>query len=124
MRVTRIFFRRTRVVNSFFLGGLFALVLSFLVSSVYVFSAFPDAPQSSVVAAVSAEPEKPLKDELKDLRIVSFFRLPDGSKYVFATPDGKRVTAEDLQVKNIVIKDRGPREALLVRDKDFLSVYR
>lgn len=124
MRATRIFFRRTRVLNAFFLGGFFALLLSFLVSSAYVFSAFPDAPQIPSVAAVAADPAKPLKEEFEGLRIVSFFRLPDGSKYVFALPDGKRVTVEDLQVKNIVIKDRGPREALLVRDKDFLSVYR
>jgi len=122
MRVTRIFFRRTRVVNAFFLGSLCALFLSFLVSSAYLFAFFPDSPNPSAVAAKEAS--KPLKEEFKDLRIVSFFRLPNGSKYVFATPDGKRITVDDLQAQKVVVKDQGPREALLLRDKDFLSVYR
>ncbi|AJE20346.1 zonular occludens toxin domain-containing protein [Azotobacter chroococcum] len=122
MRATRVFFRRTRIVNAFFLGGACALVLS-----ASVFSAIAVVNQPSAVEPIPGALSKPstkLADDYKSFRIASYGRLAGSTVYVFVDGDGKRVHMDDLAARDVTVKDRGPREALLVRGKDFFSVYR
>lgn len=124
MRTTKIFFRRTRVLNAFFLGGCLAVLASFPVFSAIALVRF-SAPAEQV--ATTPEPTKPsqaLADEFEGLRIASYGRLSGTVVYVFVDSSGNRITGDDLMVRDITVKDRGPREALLVRDADFVSIYR
>lgn len=122
MRTTKIFFRRTRVFNSFFLGGACALVLSVPVFSGIALANRPIA-HVDIPVEVSTSSAK-LADEYRDYRIASYGRLSGRVIYYFVDASGGRFSVDDLAVRNITVKDRGPREALLVRDSDFYSVYR
>ncbi|SFJ29403.1 Zonular occludens toxin (Zot) [Pseudomonas guineae] len=123
MRTSKIFFRRTRVINAFFLGGFIALCISLpgLMAIALVNQPVADAAQPTPVQVLSSTP---LADEFSELRIASYGRLAGTVVYVFVDKSGARISTEDLLVRNITVKDRGPREALLVRDADYLSVYR
>lgn len=123
MRTTKIFFKRFRVVNAFFLGAVVSLVLTTLVYGTYVLGRHFVAPVVSTVSQPSKPKEsKPL--EFSNYRIASYVVLPGRTKYIFLDDSGKRVTQEDLEVKGFIIKDRGSREALVVKDDQFQSIYR
>ncbi|MDT4821316.1 Zonular occludens toxin (Zot) [compost metagenome] len=125
MRTTRIFFRRTRILNAFFLGGFCAL---FLCVPIFGAIAISDRSNSQSVPVASApkaaEPPKKLADDFGQLRIATYGRLGGRVVYIFRDGDGNRISMDDLSVKGVSVKDRGPREALLVRDADFISVFR
>lgn len=121
MRTTKIFFRRTRVVTGFFIGALLAASVTF--AATYRPAAKIAHVDTSKPAAAAVESKK-LKEEFADYKIISFQRFPDGVRYVFESKDGKRINSKDFAVKNITVKDRGASEALLVRDSDYLSIYR
>ena len=125
MRTTRIFFRRTRVLNAFFLGGLSALVLCVPIFGAVALSDRPTGGPVLLAAAPQApQPDQQLAEAFGDLRIATYGRLAGDTVYVFRNGHGDRITAADLAVKGIAVKDRGPREALLVRDADYHSVFR
>ena len=124
MRTTRIFFRRTRVLNAFFLGGLCALVLCVPLFGAVALSGRPTGGAVPAAAPQAPEPDQPLAEAFGDLRIATYGRLAGDTVYVFRNGHGDRITVDDLTVKGITVKDRGPREALLVRDADYLSVFR
>ncbi|MEQ9725052.1 hypothetical protein ABRP29_05365, partial [Pseudomonas sp. WHRI 8822A] len=120
---TKIFFRRTRVVNAFFLGGLITLFVSLPVFAAIAWIRYPSAP----VQAQAAEPEQKkatLEDEFAGLRIASYGLMSGQARYVFVDPDGKRIRSEDLLSRAITIDPRGPREVRLLRGTDSLTVYR
>ncbi|CAD5109567.1 zonular occludens toxin domain-containing protein [Zestomonas carbonaria] len=129
MRATKIFFRRTRILNAFFLGGLVALLIclpvfsGIAVSRQYAQSA-PAGVAASASGSTASASTKALAEEFPDLRIATYGRLSGQSHYVFRDASGQRINADDLLVRDVTVKDRGPREALLVRGDDFLSVYR
>ncbi|WP_172151612.1 zonular occludens toxin domain-containing protein [Pseudomonas tumuqii] len=122
MRTTKIFFKRFGVINGFFLGAFCALVVS-----VPVFAGIALVNRPTTAAAVQ-QVERPatdkLADEFRELRIASYGRLSGNTFYVFLQADGSRLSSADLSVRDVHVKDRGPREALLVRGDDFLSIYR
>lgn len=123
MRTTKIFFRRTRVITGFLIGALVAASATF--AAVYrPVPAQVAAQGGSAKVAPSPEPAKKLSEEFAEFKVVSFQRFPDGIRYVFEGKDGKRINSKDLAAKNISVKDRGASEALLVRDADYLSIYR
>lgn len=123
MRTTKIFFRRTRVVNAFFLGGFITLICSLPVFAAIAWIRIPST--SPEVAAVETKaPENPLAEEFAGLRIASYGLMSGQTRYVFADPEGKRIRSEDLHARTITVEPRGPREALLVRGTDSLTVYR
>ncbi|WP_431482688.1 zonular occludens toxin domain-containing protein [Pseudomonas solani] len=122
MRTTKIFFRRTSVINSFFLGGACALFLS-----VPIFGAIAASYKPASVSSSAPAPKKStnkLEDDYGQYRVATYGRLAGHVVYIFRDGDGNRVSADDLSVKGITVKDRGPREALLVRDEEYISVYR
>lgn len=122
MRTSKIFFKRFGVINGFFLGFIIALTIS-----VPVFGgiALANRPSSPAIAKVEQQsPAAQLADEYAELRIASYGRLSGTTFYVFLHKDGTRLSSEDLLVRDVVVKDRGPREALLVRGDDYLSIYR
>lgn len=124
MRTTKIFFRRSRIINAFFLGGACAL---FLCVPLFAGIAVVNQPSVATVPGVKSaatEPSEKLADAYPDLRIASFGRLAGNVIYVFVDGSGTRITGADLSAKAITVEDRGPREALLVRGTDYLSVYR
>lgn len=121
MRTTKIFFRRTRVVTGFAVGALLAASVTFAA----VYKPAPKMVQAEQAKVAPApEPSKKLKEEFADFKVVSFQRFPDGIRYVLESAEGKRINSKDLAAKNITVKDRGASEALLVRDGDYLSIYR
>lgn len=122
MRTTKIFFRRTRIINSFFLGGACALFLSVPIFGAIAASYKPPALSSSITAPKKSANK--LEDDYAKYRIATYGRLAGHVVYVFRDGDGNRITSDDLSVKGITVKDRGPREALLVRDDDYISIYR
>ena len=125
MRITKIFFRRTRILNAFFLGGCLALVLCVPVfAAIAVFTA--PAPMHAVSASRTDQPvlAKSLATEFPQLVIASYGVMAGRSFYVFRDGSGRRVTESDLSVKDVLVKDRGPSEALLVRGTEYHSVYR
>lgn len=123
MRTTKIFFRRTRVLNAFALGALFALVISVPVFGALAYANRSPAQPSAPLQA-SAKPSNTLAAEFKDYRITTYGQLAGRTLYVFRSPDGQRISTDDLSVRDIVVKDRGPREALLVRGDEYISLYR
>ena len=123
MRNTKIFFKRFGVINGFFLGALCALTVALPVFGGIAYGHRP-TPQVAAPVAQATSPSEKLAEEYADLRIASYGRLSGKTFYVFSLPDGSRLSGEDLFVRDVVVKDRGPREALLVRGEDYLSVYR
>jgi hypothetical protein len=112
MRTTKVFFRRTRVINAFFLGGLVALVLSVPLFSTLAFIDWASASPSSATSSISATGPK-LADEYSAYRIVSYGRVSGSSVYVFQDGDGRRVDSRQLVSRGITVTDHGPREAVL-----------
>jgi len=122
MRTTKIFFKRFGVINGFFLGAALALTVSV---PVFAGIAFANRPTVATVSqVVKSEPTSQLADEYAGLRIASYGRLSGTTFYIFLHTDGSRLSSEDLLVRDVVVKDRGPREALLVKGDEFLSIYR
>ena len=124
MRTTKIFFKRFGVINAFFLGAVIALALSVPVFAGIALANRPASSASPPQQQSRQAPATTLANEFEALRIASYGQLAGKTFYVFSQPDGTRLTLEDLLVRDVVVKDRGPREALLVRGEDFLSVYR
>lgn len=124
MRTTKIFFRRTRVVNAFFLGGLITLFISLPVFSAIAWIRTPGAAVQEKPAAVEEEKKATLAEEFEGYRIASYGLMSGQSRYVFVDPDGKRIRSEDLLSRAITIDPRGPREVRLLRGTDSLTVYR
>lgn len=123
MRLTKIFFRRTRIINAFFLGGACACLLSFIVFSGIALVDRPAATGAISHVAVSTSGKK-LGDEFRGYRIASYGDLAGTSFYIFVDDAGVRIHSRDLLARDVTVKDRGPREALLVRGADYLSIYR
>ncbi|MCY1365775.1 hypothetical protein D9M69_526390 [compost metagenome] len=125
MRTTRIFFRRTRILNAFFLGGACTLL-----AAVPIFGAIAVLQQPGTVQEQTYTPppapthNQPLAEQYADLRIATYGRLAGSTLYVFRDGQDKRIAQDDLTAQGITVKDRGPREALLVRDADYHSVFR
>ncbi|MDH4870599.1 zonular occludens toxin domain-containing protein [Pseudomonas sp. BN515] len=126
MRTTRIFFRRTRVLNAFLLGSVCALLLAVPIFGAIAFTTQPATVVQEQTAAPAPVPEatQPLADEYGELRIATYGRLAGSTLYVFRDSQGQRIAQDDLIAKGITVKDRGPREALLVREADYHSVFR
>lgn len=124
MRTTKIFFRRTRVLNAFALGALCALVLSLPVFAGIAYSRLPTEAAQASTPTPSGEPVTALADEFGEYRIATYGQLAGRSFYVFRSPNGDRISADDLMARDVVVKDRGPREALLVRGDQYISLYR
>lgn len=126
MRTTKIFFRRTRVLNAFALGAIFALVISIPVFGAIAYSRQPEQPSyvQSTPQQDTVTPSAVLATEFKDYRIATYGLLAGRYFYVFRSPDGDRISSDDLIPRGVVVEDRGPREALLVRGNEFLSLYR
>ncbi|MCY1543990.1 hypothetical protein D9M68_798370 [compost metagenome] len=88
------------------------------------------AQPASVVQEQAATPAplpaatQPLAEEYAELRIATYGRLAGSTLYVFHDSQGQRIAQDDLIAKGITVKDRGPREALLVREADYHSVFR
>lgn len=125
MRATHIFFRRTRILNAFFLGGAVAV---FLCVPIYAGIAYSvSRPVVSVPSFTSSsEPSQSLalSAEFAGFRIASYGRLPGRTFYVFVDADGKRFTGDDIARRSVFLQDRGPNEALLVRGSEYFSIYR
>lgn len=123
MRTTKIFFRRTSVINAFFLGGVCAL---FVAVPIYagIAASYKPAGVSAPAPQVKKETHNKLEDDYGKYRIATYGRLAGRVVYIFRDGDGNRISADDLSVKGISVKDRGPREALLVRDEDYYSIFR
>lgn len=124
MRTTKIFFRRTRIINALFLGGVIALCIAVPVFAAVALVSYPSVQAPDALQTLRTPDASKLGDQFGSLRIATYGRLSGRVLYVFVDESGARITMEDLIAKNITVKDRGPREALLVRDDDFLSVYR
>jgi hypothetical protein len=124
MRTTKIFFKRFGVINAFFAGVVLSLVVSAPIFAGIAWVNQPDATEA--LAAPEARPasESTLASDFEGLRIASYGKLAGKTVYVFQQPDGSRLSADDLLVRDIEVKDRGPREALLVRGSDYHSIYR
>lgn len=122
MRTTKIFFRRFRIINAFFLGGACAAVLC-----IPVFAGIALVNQPPPVSAVS-EPVQEASaspfDDLGDLRITGYIRTPDGVAYVFTDSSGRRFRDSDLAGQSIEVVDQGPKQALLTSGPHSLTVYR
>ena len=121
MRTSKIFFRRFGVINGFFLGALCALCLSV---PVFAGIALINRPMTTVPKQIERPVTDKLADEFRELHIASYGRLSGNTFYVFLQADGSRLSSADLGVRDVQVKDRGPREALLVRGDEFLSIYR
>ncbi|MDP9942129.1 zonular occludens toxin domain-containing protein [Ectopseudomonas alcaliphila] len=126
MRTTKIFFRRTRVLNAFALGSIFALAISVPVFGAIAYSRQPAEahPAQSAPQQAAAAPSTALATDFKDYRIATYGLLAGRSFYVFRSPDGERISSDDLIPRGVVVQDRGPREALLVRGDEYISLYR
>ncbi|PKM31612.1 MAG: hypothetical protein CVV07_00420 [Gammaproteobacteria bacterium HGW-Gammaproteobacteria-11] len=122
MRTTKIFFRRFRIINAFFLGGACAALLC-----VPVFAAIALVNQPAAVSApaqpISEVSTTPL-DDLGSLRIVAYIRTPDGVSYAFTDADGRRIPDSDLTSQSIDVIDHGPKQAVLVHGTHSITVYR
>ena len=125
MRTTKIFFRRTRVLNAFALGAFFALVISVPVFGAIAYSRFPvQQVQQQTAPATAIQPQSTLADDFRDYRIATYGLMAGQTFYVFTGPSGDRINSDDLMARDVVVKDRGPREALLVRGDEYISLYR
>ena len=122
MRTTKIFFRRFRIINAFFLGGACAAVLC-----VPVFAAITLVNQPVAASAVPepvSQASASALDGLGALRIAGYIRTPDGVSYVFTDAAGRRIRDADLAGQSIEVVDQGPRQALLTSGSHSLTVYR
>lgn len=124
MRTSKIFFRRTRVVNAFFLGAVITLFVSLPVFSAIAWIRYPSAAPQAETVAETEEKKATLGEEFPGLRIASYGLMSGQSRYVFVDPEGQRIRSEDLLSRAISIDPRGPREARLLRGTDSLTVYR
>lgn len=123
MRLTKIFFRRFRVINSFFLGGCSALVLSFVIFSGIAFSHGPVVSYASLDSEVNEINPVNLSD-YKDYRIAFYASVGKRVDYVFIAPDGSRISNNDLLALGVIVLPRGPRTALLLRGSESLTLTR
>lgn len=124
MRTTRIFFRRTRVLNAFFLGGALTLLLSFPLFSALAFSRIPSQePEKESSPEQIESGESKLSDQYSECRISSYGRMPGSFFYVFQCKD-KRITSDEFRALGIDVVNLSPREALLVQGSDKLKIHR
>jgi hypothetical protein len=124
MRTTKIFFKRFGVINAFFAGAVLALFISAPIFAGIAWVNQPEATDTTAAPATETAKDSTLAGEFEGLRIASYGKLGGKTLYVFQQPDGSRLSADDLLVRDIEVKDRGPREALLVRGSDYHSIYR
>jgi hypothetical protein len=126
MRTTKILFKRFGVINAFFFGALIAVSISLPVFAAIAWRNHASTPAMPALASASTPNQSPqtLAKDYEGLRIASYGRLSGKTLYVFVQTDGARISTEDLFVRDVTVKDRGPREALLVRGDDFYSIYR
>lgn len=129
MRLTKIFFRRTKVIHAFLLGFIGAAVISaVVVSALQLFSSPDDSPiEQPVKVSEKAEVEAPttaLKDEFADLVIRSYADFSGQHYYVFANAEGKRITSEDLKAQGVFVMGQGTSKVQLIRKDDTLFIYR
>lgn len=95
MRTTKIFFKRFRVVNAFFLGSVISLVISFVIFSGLAFVSYPEKPQVEKVAESSRSSE-PQLSKYAEYKITSYSSSNGSQFYTFTGPAGDRVTSSDL----------------------------
>lgn len=129
MRTSKIFFRRTRVLNAFALGALFALVISVPVFAGIAYSHRPEAPAAPTQptakhADADAAPVAILADDFAGYRIATYGQLSGRAFYVFVSPEGERISSDQLLVRGVVVQGRGSREALLMRGSQTHFLYR
>lgn len=125
MRTTKIFLKRFGVINAFAAGALVALVISLPVfAGIAASRHYAQAPVSHTPSVTSQPTGQTLTTEFEGYRIATYGELAGQTFYIFLAPDGRRLKSEDLFNRDVLVKDRGPREALLVRGDDFLSIYR
>ena len=122
MRTTKIFFRRFRVINAFFLGGACAATICV---PVFAAIALVNQPSASGVSdsTQSASTVSPF-ESLGALRIAGYIRTPDAVSYSFVDDAGSRISGADLAAKSITIEPQGPREAVLHSGPHSITVYR
>ena len=123
MRTTRIFLRRTRILNAFFLGAALSLLLTFPLFSALAFSRLPDSPQAASSVDSSQAASSTLVEQYADCRITSYGRMPPSFFYVFQCPD-QRITSDELRALGIEVVNLSPREALLVQGSEKLKIHR
>ncbi|QTN46174.1 hypothetical protein H7683_00670 [Ectopseudomonas mendocina] len=126
MRTTKIFFRRVRVINAFFIGALAAAAICVPVfAGIAITRSHPSEPASHSAKPVQQPATaQRLESEFADYRIATYGQLGGESFYVFVDSTGRRIKSDDLLSRDVLVRDRGPREALLVRGDDYLSLYR
>lgn len=122
MRTTKIFFRRFRVVNAFFLGGACAATLCVPVFAAIALVNQPAAP-GLPDQAESAPTVSPF-ESLGPVHITSYIRTPNGVSYSFVDDSGSRISYADLAAKSIDVDPIGPREAVLRSGPHSITVYR
>lgn len=130
MRTTRIFFKRTRVINAFLLGlsvagvlvGLFVWLVP--IEQVPVANVGAEHTATPAAEALQAPPKPKLAEEFAGLRVSAFLQVPEGQRYVFKTADGRRLTTADLEARGIIVQSLSPSQAFLIRGADYLSIYR
>ncbi|WP_082321531.1 zonular occludens toxin domain-containing protein [Stutzerimonas stutzeri] len=121
MRMTKIFFRRTRFINSFFLGGVLSLVLSFVIFSGLVFVSSPAA--VSGVQSVSSDSLHQL-EKYRGYRVAFYSFVNGRHDYTFMDESGSRVTTNDLISLGVLVVPAGPRSAVLRRGDESLTLTR
>jgi hypothetical protein len=126
MRTTKIFFRRVRVINAFFIGAFAAALVSATVfAGVTAHRHYAPSASDPVAATTTLRPDgETLESEFADYRIATYGQLGGQSFYIFVDAYGRRIKSDDLFTRNVLVRDRGPREALLVRGDEYISLYR
>lgn len=123
MRTTRIFLRRFRVINSFFLGALLSCAVCFVIFS--GIAAYRYSPVSSpVVSPISAASDFSSLSEYSEYRIASYISTGSRTDYVFVSPDGNRINNSELIKSGILVIPRGARSAELRRGDESLTLTR
>lgn len=123
MRATKIFFRRTRVLNAFFLGAALSLILSFVIFSGIAFVS--SRPGAAVVSSGPVVTDKLVHLEKYRGYRVAFYSLVNGRHdYTFMDAAGSRVTTNDLIGERILVIPAGPRSAVLRRGDESLTLTR
>jgi hypothetical protein len=123
MRTTRIFLRRFRVINSFFLGALFSCVLCFVIFS--GIAAYRYSPvSSSVVSSGASAPEVSSLSEYADYRIAAYSSVGGQSKYVFVSPSGERITSSELSASGVFVLPVSPRSVALRSGSQSITLTR
>lgn len=127
MRLTKIFFKRTKVINAFLLGGVLFAILTALIATTYFSITKPDSAvvEEKIDPALEHEASvSKLADEFGNLKIISYGKFAGDVLYVFSRDDGTRITSTDLVKKGIKVTDHGNSEAFLIRGRDFLQIHR